>query len=115
MRVAAGSFRARAPSCGTPVHSYDELTKKAAVEAQKAARAKEAAEVKKSQKADKPVQSKKADTPVQTSIDDSDHGGHHRFHDNVHTGTPGTDGRGNTFDKQGNLANYPDCVERGMR
>ena len=50
----------------------------------------------------------------QTAIDDEDHGGHHRFHDNVHTGTPGTDGQGNTFDKASNVGNY-DCTERGRR
>lgn len=51
----------------------------------------------------------------QTSIDEEGHGGYHRIHDNVHTGTPGTDGRGNTFDKQGNVGNYDGCVERGQR
>lgn len=50
----------------------------------------------------------------QTAIRDTDHGGHHRFHDNVHTGTPGTDGRGNAFDKQSNVGGY-DCTERGQR
>lgn len=50
----------------------------------------------------------------QTSIDDADHGGHHRFHDNVHTGTPGTDDRGNTFDKEDNVSGYS-CTERGQR
>lgn len=51
----------------------------------------------------------------QTSIDDAGHGGHHRFHDNVHTGTPGTDGRGNGIDKAANLANYEGCTVRGAR
>lgn len=50
----------------------------------------------------------------QTSIADADHGGFHRIHDNVHAGTPGTDGRGNTFDKQVNEGNY-DCTVRGAR
>ena len=44
----------------------------------------------------------------QTSIDEIDHGGFHKIHDNVHTGTPGTDGRGTTFDKESNQGNY-DC------
>lgn len=44
----------------------------------------------------------------QTSIADLDHGGHHRIHDNVHTDGPGTDGRGTTFDKEGNIGKY-DC------
>ncbi len=51
----------------------------------------------------------------QTSTADPDHGGYHRIHDNVHTGAPGTDGRGNTFDKSDNLWKYPGCVERGGR
>lgn len=50
----------------------------------------------------------------QTSITDDTHGGHHRIHDNVHTGTPGTDGQGNTFDKSDNEGNY-DCTARGRR
>lgn len=50
----------------------------------------------------------------QTAIDDPDHGGHHRFHNNVHTGTPGSDGRGNTFDKEANVDRY-ECAERGQR
>lgn len=54
----------------------------------------------------------------QTSIDEPAHGGHHRFHDNVHTGTPGTDLRGNTFDKQDNVSDYrvdgQVCTERGQ-
>ena len=50
----------------------------------------------------------------QTSIADADHGGHHRIHDNVHTGTPGTDGRGTTFDKASNQDAY-DCTARGAR
>ena len=29
----------------------------------------------------------------QTSIDDSSHGGHHRFHDNVHTGAAAPDNK----------------------
>lgn len=35
----------------------------------------------------------------QTSIDDPDHGGYHRFHDNVHTGTPG--GAGGPLNRDG--------------
>lgn len=50
----------------------------------------------------------------QTSIEDEDHGGFHRIHDNVHTGTPGQDGRGTTFDKASNQGNYP-CTARGDR
>ena len=40
----------------------------------------------------------------QTSISDTEHGGHHRIHDNVHTGRPGTDGHGTGFDKDANLS-----------
>lgn len=45
----------------------------------------------------------------QTDISDPAHGGFHRIHDNVHTGTPGTDGRGTTFDKEANQASH-DCA-----
>lgn len=49
----------------------------------------------------------------QTDISDPAHGGHHRIHDNVHTGTPGTDGRGTTFDKEANQdAHGCDVVRR---
>lgn len=51
----------------------------------------------------------------QTSIDDADHGGRHRIHDNVHTGQPGTDGRGTTFDKHDHLGNHDCDVVRGAR
>lgn len=44
----------------------------------------------------------------QTSIDGAHHGGHHRIHDNVHTGTPGTDDHGTGFDKDSNL-DASDC------
>lgn len=44
----------------------------------------------------------------QTAISAPQHGGYHRIHDNVHTGTPGTDDRGTTFDKEANQGNH-DC------
>jgi hypothetical protein len=50
----------------------------------------------------------------QTSIDDPDHGGYHRFHDQVHMGAPGQDGRGSAVDKQDNQGLY-DCTARGAR
>lgn len=39
----------------------------------------------------------------------ADDPGGHAFHEHVHTGQPGTDGRGTTFDKASNAGNY-DCV-----
>lgn len=42
----------------------------------------------------------------QTDISDPDHGGYHRIHGNVHTGTPGTDGNGTTVDRDINEGNY---------
>ncbi len=41
-----------------------------------------------------------------------DEPGGHKFHEHVHTGTPGTDGNGTSFDKAGNAAlpKYLGCV-----
>ncbi len=44
----------------------------------------------------------------QTSIADPGHGGYHQIHENVHTGTPGKDGRGTTVDRDTNEEGY-DC------
>lgn len=50
----------------------------------------------------------------QTSIGDRDHGGYHRFHDNVHMGAPGQNGQGSVVDKEDHEWRY-DCTARGAR
>ena len=42
-------------------------------------------------------------------------GGHHKFHDNVHTGQPGTDEHGTDFDKDGNEDARCDHVDENGR
>ncbi|MDP8907601.1 MAG: hypothetical protein M3N47_00475 [Chloroflexota bacterium] len=48
----------------------------------------------------------------QTSKSDDDRGGH-KFHDNVHTGPPGSDEHGTDFDKSDNEARCDTVEERG--
>lgn len=50
----------------------------------------------------------------QTSKGPDDPGGH-KFHDNVHNGQPGTDERGNDFDKESNEAERCDHVNDNGR